>query len=455
MAHELRFENITREAREIVTEQGLEPGSIDVGVVALATNHPTVVLDAALDYRMAPRQVADVRAAKERSQDYPESFDKVYGDQAHLLNAEFNEEDLKLARSIVNTADRLKIPARRRGRIRLFVASIAVGAAVLLVTSHGLAKGHDRAIATGEVKAPEGPKRINENFAMVYDDSIWPGDDVPDVPVLDFVLSHVPGVPDYEPSPLAVRDVTTKTVETKVTEVESSYKAGEVQNPVAPHLELTGVEYDQGRTAAREFFAQLPKGASLKSLNIQGLVSDEFNCMVGEPNPEQQRLIDARTQVAAQALLDESFAAGIALPAGITAPEQIPHSGQEIVLTTADIQALNALLNGRDLCDELSVFNNGGVQTPELKQFLDQKIGANRGAKFTGSAESQVEKTLTHQVYEKVDHNLLFAFPGEPLGLSYAGVVLLYGGMIGFSRRRPRAVHKEAQKVARAAGLKI
>jgi hypothetical protein len=452
----LRFEAMMDAARMRMAEQEVDPTTIDPVVVALATQEdPGQVLSAAIAYTWVPREQAQARSAKAELADMPELYDKLYGATDDLRDAEINPDDFERAAKTGLVIEKLKMPARRRGRARLAVASLAMGIGVTMGIGRAGAVSNDAAIAAGAERAPHIDDRILPGFNLIADPSILSGDTGAGLPVIGPVLSHVPGIPDHEPVPHKMRHQELKTIETKTTKLQASYQAGNVQNPVSYDLALTGVEYGQGRLAAREFLAQVSDGSTLKTLRLDGKVSDEFQCHVGERNPQQQVLIDARTNIAAKAMFDEALAEGIPLPSGIASPEAIPQSGEEVVLSADDQAELHRKLAGRDLCAELTKFNAGTLADAELGTFFQRTIGVNRGATFTGTAEKNVETTTVKAIPEAQSNMLFLEWPGEILTLSYAGITLFMGGLIGAGRRRPRDVKRQAQKLAREAGLNV
>lgn len=458
MSQPVEFEVIASKARQLIAEQGLTPEVIDPAIVVLATNNPKHTEDAAWEFRMSRLRTLNVNEARDRSEERGSqlSFSSVYESELAYLDKEYSADDLALSDSVRQVAERLRAPSRRRGRVRMLIGGIAAGSAILLALGHSLANNNDERIAAGEQRAPGTPDRIIEAFALVPDPSIWPEDSGPDVPIIGSVIAHIPGVPDFEPELYKVTYHETKTVETKETTIESQYTASEVQNPVAPDLKLTGPEYLQGRAAAKEFFSKLPKGAILTELSVTSLVSDELNCEVGEPNLEQNGLIRDRAAVAAQALYDESLEAGVTLPAGVDSAERITQSGHEVVLTAEEVRELDHLLAGSDSCIAQASYNNGTLSEGPLKAFLSQKLGSNRGARFTGIANYSVESVQTTTELVKNDRPVVLSgLQGELFFFSYAGLVIMYSVVLGTSRKRPRAVQKEAIKEARQAGLEI
>ncbi len=353
--------------------------------------------------------------------------------------------------AIENMGWKLNKWARRRTLASAFAAGYIAGNGIMLATG-AMSPGD----ADGVQLVPEDAEhQVIEGNTSVWDSSIMPGDTGANIPVIGPILRNIPGYIDdgRERRTYVFQTPVTETVP-KVT-IEQKVDLSTALNPLAPDLELTGSEYTLDRAAASDLLTQVTgvEGTFTPDhVKVTGTVSDDFNGQVGQSNPEQLKLANARALVAAQALRDEAIQKGIALPTEIEAV------GQETVLDGASglLTEFTQLVTNEKLTTEqaLARYDGGLPLSQPLRDFMDKNIGANRGAvmEVTGTLTKTVEKEVTRYEDEEYPDSMI---NGEVIGGLWTFIGFIYGGVFPMLRRRGRNQQRVARRQVKKAGLDL
>jgi hypothetical protein len=418
------------EADRLMQEQGVDPSTLDPAVAVLAIYDNKDVLRSA-------RQVINNGYVREH----------VKGQKP----TEQDEENIGHAQRIEGVQSKLARPARRRLTVRGLAIAALTGTALLTLV--GNTKYEIRDSMGSDVPAAEEPDTILRNNTLIYDSGILSGDTGKDIPVIGPVLGMIPGIPDYDDLRGEYETYTEDVVvREKVTE-SLGYEDEAVANPIAPDLELTGVEYEQARETANKLFDKLGSDFSIGSVIVTGSVSDDFGGELGVLNSEQQKLADARALVAAQAFGDVAQERGVKLvedPA-IIGVEQIVNP--EVLLQISR----EASISGFDTSEVIRMYNNGEALPEHIKGLLHGAIGgSNRGATFSVSGtRARVEKVQKVEWVESTEERTFDDIPGEGVFVFGALPGLIYGGVFWMGRPMVQQTRRRARRIAKKAGLQI
>jgi hypothetical protein len=424
-------------AKALMAEQGIEREQISPEVVVLATNSPRAIKHA-------------------EDQAWSDHLETLYP----LYNAPKIDEDVKAAHDIANdqshdiqhVADSLAKPTRRRIRIGGVIAGVAMSAVALIGT--GAIKydvaAHDPDVTQRVLHGDQ----IMENNSLVYDSSILSGDAGKDIPVVGPILEHVPGVPDFGGFEAKYTEVNVAETTHEEVAIEGGYATGNSQNPVAPDLRLTGVEYQQGRAAAADVLTKIdPAHFNAKTVSVEGLASDEFNGQLGQSDPKLVKLAKERAEVAKQAFIDEAASRDILVPSDVAV------SGHEVVDQTkaaAILQIAND--NHISLPALIDAYNTGKPIPENAKAAMDEYLGNNRGAQFKLVGNKEVTKQVKKFELAKknpVNKEYEDILPGEAVVALPLLLGIMYGNIASVMGRHRRAVRRQARKQAQKAGLEL
>ncbi len=353
--------------------------------------------------------------------------------------------------------DNMRYDLSRSSRRRTVVAGLALGS--LVAGSFLYVVGRDKAhfdktfYGSGERVTLVGDPILPDNN-LVRDKSIMPGDTWHNAPIIGPIVRNIPGVPDFGGTVVERKVVEYIPGTEKLESVSEGYTADRSENPVAPDLSLTGVEYGQGREAAKRFIDVLEsdKGFTEDSIVVEGEVSDEYNGLLGVVDPEQVELQRARGDIALQALRDEAAGRGYVLPGDIAV---VP---KESVLTHPEVAEIVGLAENLQipLAELLGMYNSGTGLPDDVVTKLDEKLAQHRGAKFTAVGVRRSTQEVTKLIPTDGERKAVYDdIPGEGV---FAFVMLapaMYG--LGFSAlgQRGRAVRRKARRKAKKAGLPL
>lgn len=436
MADTSKIEAMMDDARLMMMAQDVSFDTLKPEVVVVATNEPRDIK----------------RAVEESWQQYLDtqySFGKDVSIE-EKANASYAHDQ---SSDIENTIFELAKPARRRTRIGGVVAGVALSAFALIgigATKYELA-AKDPAVTKTVLKGDP----ILENNSLVYDPSILSGDTGKDIPVVGPVLEHVPGVPDFGGFEAKVPQIeVTETTNEEVT-LEGGYATGNAQNPVAPDLQLTGVEYQQGRAAAADVLSKIdPAHFAFKAITIEGLASDELNGKLGEADPQLEKLAWDRAQVAKQAFIDEAASRDILIPNEMTVV-----SGHEVVdhvKASTILQIANE--NRMPIATLIDAYNTGKPLPEGAQAAMDDYLGKNRGAQFKILGNKEVTRQVKKPALTDkgpVDKEYEDTVPGEAIVALPLLVGVMYGNIVAFASRHRRSARREARKQVSKAGLEL
>lgn len=305
----------------------------------------------------------------------------------------------------------------RRMRLRRWAGGLAIG----LIAGTGMAMF----ISEADSK-PQSEETSETNGLMdtvTWDSSILPGELGEDTPFVHTLRELIPGTPDRLPYE-ATRQVTTeRTTQNRVVHLSDSYDTADTINPASPDLSLTGEEYRLAREKAEDLVDSLgkPRRFTVTGFGADGRVSDEFGGKLGEINPEQLPLAEARGAVAAQALRD------VLVEHGFEVPAEPVVTGHEVVLTPDEIEELQ-----------------------DDPQRLEARLARDRGAELqiTGTRRTVRNEPRTHMVQtERTD--TLSQVPNEVFPALMSMVALPVA--VATTGKNRRGAHRAAKRELRRA----
>lgn len=425
---------MNNEALELMERQDVSSAEIDPSIVMFATNPVGDVQSAAAD-----AMVGEVRLPVD-----------IYNGEATEEDAGERAEAAELGRGVLDTADRIARPARRRDVALASLLGFVLGAGALV----GVAKIKDEIQSTpGDgLKSAINGDRVFSGTTLVNDSSIVPGDTAGRIPVVGPILKKIPGVPDFGSVYIRIPTTVKHTTEKKHVVLSDAYRSTNVVNPVSPDLQPTGKEYGLGRRAARKLFGKIMPGKfKVDRLTVTGEVSDEYGGVLGQPNPEQEQLAMDRARIATKAVKDEARAEGIKIPTNIGI------EGREAVLTPRQIKRVDRAAAEMNISTSklLSLYDAGEVQNGRAKKLLDRYLGDHRGGKI--SIEGTRKKVEEYKITKRVTVNKDKLFPDNIPGEIFIGaglfVGLLYGSVLTWARSHNRYIAKRSKKMAQDKGL--
>lgn len=343
--------------------------------------------------------------------------------------------------------------SRRRTRLVGLALGAIAGASTLITLGSDRAAFDSASERSGWKTSLTGKPLLKDN-TLIEDSSIMPGQVGHDTPVIGPIVRNIPGIPDFGGSKVTYTQETEEQVTEQQVTVQEGYTAERSQNPVSPDLSLTGVEYGQGRAAARRFLDQLTKDQTFKpaELIVTGKVSDEYNGQLGILDPRQAELAEARASVALQALQDEARERNVALP------EKVTILPDEAVLSSLEIDEINGLAQGIGIGtpELIRMYNNGESLPQHVVDLLDQRLAVQRGAEFTALGTREViEEVSTLKPVKQNSKRSFGDIPGEALFGLGALVPSAYGLAASTIGHRHKTVRRKARRIAKKAGLTL